>query len=34
MQTMIAYQHLMKAYQVDAVKACATSAMRDACQCK
>jgi len=30
MQTMIAYQHLMKAYQVDAVKACATSAMRDA----
>ena len=30
MQTMIAYQHLMKAYQVEAVKACATSAMRDA----
>ncbi len=30
MQTMKAYQHLMKAYQVDAVKACATSAMRDA----
>lgn len=30
MQTMIAYQHLMNAYQVDAVKACATSAMRDA----
>ena len=29
-QTMKAYQHLMKAYQVDAVKACATSAMRDA----
>ena len=30
MQTMQAYQHLMKAYGVDAVKACATSAMRDA----
>ncbi|MEP7165038.1 MAG: exopolyphosphatase [Ferruginibacter sp.] len=30
METMIAYQHLMKAYEVDAVKACATSAMRDA----
>ena len=30
MQTMKAYQHLMKAYEVDAVKACATSAMRDA----
>ena len=30
MQTMIAYQHLMKAYRVEAVKACATSAMRDA----
>ena len=29
-QTMKAYQHLMKAYQVNAVKACATSAMRDA----
>lgn len=29
-QTMKAYQHLMNAYQVDAVKACATSAMRDA----
>jgi len=29
-QTMKAYQHLMRAYQVDAVKACATSAMRDA----
>ena len=30
MQTMKAYQHLMNAYGVDAVKACATSAMRDA----
>ena len=30
MQTMKAYKHLMNAYQVDAVKACATSAMRDA----
>lgn len=30
METMQAYQHLMKAYEVDAVKACATSAMRDA----
>jgi exopolyphosphatase/guanosine-5'-triphosphate,3'-diphosphate pyrophosphatase len=30
MQTMKAYQHLMKAYGVEAVKACATSAMRDA----
>ncbi len=30
MQTMKAFQHLMNAYQVDAVKACATSAMRDA----
>jgi len=29
-QTMKAYQHLMNAYEVDAVKACATSAMRDA----
>ncbi|MEO6490304.1 MAG: exopolyphosphatase [Ferruginibacter sp.] len=29
-QTMKAYQHLMNAYKVDAVKACATSAMRDA----
>ena len=33
-QTMKAYQHLMKAYQVDAVKACATSAMRDASNAK
>lgn len=30
MQTMKAYKHLMNAYQVEAVKACATSAMRDA----
>jgi exopolyphosphatase/guanosine-5'-triphosphate,3'-diphosphate pyrophosphatase len=30
MQTMKAYQALMSAYQVEAVKACATSAMRDA----
>lgn len=29
-QTMKAFQHLMNAYNVDAVKACATSAMRDA----
>ena len=29
-QTMKAYQNLMNAYQVQAVKACATSAMRDA----
>jgi exopolyphosphatase/guanosine-5'-triphosphate,3'-diphosphate pyrophosphatase len=30
MQTMNAYSHLMKAYGVEKVKACATSAMRDA----
>jgi exopolyphosphatase/guanosine-5'-triphosphate,3'-diphosphate pyrophosphatase len=30
METMKAFQHLMKAYGVDAIKACATSAMRDA----
>jgi exopolyphosphatase/guanosine-5'-triphosphate,3'-diphosphate pyrophosphatase len=30
MQTMKAYSHLMKAYDVQYVKACATSAMRDA----
>lgn len=30
LETMKAYKHLMKAYQVNHVKACATSAMRDA----
>jgi exopolyphosphatase/guanosine-5'-triphosphate,3'-diphosphate pyrophosphatase len=30
LQTMKAYQHLLKAYNVEHVKACATSAMRDA----
>ncbi|MDB5200715.1 MAG: exopolyphosphatase [Ferruginibacter sp.] len=30
LETMEAFQHLMKAYKVEAVKACATSAMRDA----
>ncbi|MEI2750406.1 MAG: hypothetical protein V9E88_16815 [Ferruginibacter sp.] len=29
-QTLKAYRHLINAYKVDAVKACATSAMRDA----
>ncbi|MFN8246812.1 MAG: exopolyphosphatase [Ferruginibacter sp.] len=29
-QTMKAYRHLLNAYQVDAIKVCATSAMRDA----
>ncbi len=30
LQTLKAFRHLMNAYQVDAIKACATSAMRDA----
>ena len=30
LQTMKAYSHLMKAYEVEHIKACATSAMRDA----
>ena len=30
MQTMKAYQHLLKVYEIEHVKACATSAMRDA----
>jgi len=30
MQTMKAYQHLLKVYEIEYVKACATSAMRDA----
>lgn len=30
METMAAYQHLLKAYKVNHLKACATSAMRDA----
>jgi len=30
LQTMCAYKHLMNAYQVEGLKACATSAMRDA----
>lgn len=30
MQTMKAYQHLMEVYEIEHVKACATSAMRDA----
>jgi len=30
MQTMKAYQHLLKVYEIEHIKACATSAMRDA----
>lgn len=34
LQTMKSFRHMMNAYRVDAVKACATSAMRDAVNAK